>query len=366
MEMKIQQLKPSDLKPYFNNPRKNEDAVIKVAESIKAFGFQNPIIADKNKVIIAGHTRWKAALKLNLKSIPVIVTDLPEEKAKAYRLADNRLGEMAEWDWEKLEMELEDLDVEFKELLDFDLPDWREPEEGKIEDDEIPEEVEPKCKPGDLWQLGRHRLLCGDATKQEDVERLIDKNHIDMAFCDPPYDLEQASNSLALKNIIYIADVIFWMGSDRQLVKLANEFYDKFAHFFVQDFVVATMLSCSRPMQQHNIIAKFKNKKIINLRDSFSTIIKVPTRRTSKEHREFNMGKNVELPGQIITHYCSDIVLDLFGGYGSTLIAAEKYNKKCYILEIDPHYCDVIIERWEQFTGEKARKLNGREAKKEV
>ena len=123
----MQQLKPSDLKPYFNNPRKNEDAVIKVAESIQAFGFQNPIIADKNKVIIAGHTRWKAALKLNLKTVPVIITDLPEEKAKAYRLADNRLGEMAEWDWEKLEMELEDLDVEFKELLDFDIPDWREP-----------------------------------------------------------------------------------------------------------------------------------------------------------------------------------------------------------------------------------------------
>ena len=121
--MKIQQLKPSDLKPYFNNPRKNENAVIKIAESIQAFGFQNPIIADKNKIIIAGHTRWKAALKLNLKTVPVIITDLPEEKAKAYRLADNRLGEMAEWDWEKLERELDDLDIEFKELLDFDIPD---------------------------------------------------------------------------------------------------------------------------------------------------------------------------------------------------------------------------------------------------
>jgi len=119
-------------------------------------------------------------------------------------------------------------------------------------------------------------------------------------------------------------------------------------------------------MQQHNIIAKFKNRKVINLKDGFSTIIKIPTRRTSKEHQEFNMGKNIELPGQFLKHYCHGIVLDIFGGYGSTLIAAEKYNRKCYILEIDPRYCDVIIERWEQFTGETARKLNGREAKKEV
>ncbi len=114
-------LRPSELTPYFNNPRKNDDAVIKIAESIKAFGFQNPIITDKDKVIIAGHTRWKAALKLELETIPVIVSNLPEDKAKAYRIADNRLGEFAEWDWEQLDIEMDDFDEDLKGLLDFDI-----------------------------------------------------------------------------------------------------------------------------------------------------------------------------------------------------------------------------------------------------
>jgi len=136
--MKIQQIKTSDLMPYFNNPRKNDDAVIKVAESIKAFGFQNPIIADKDMTIIAGHTRWKAALKLDLETVPVIVSDMPEEKARAYRIADNRLGEFAEWDWEKLEVELDEIDYELKDLLDFEInPDF-EPvgidEQGRLDE----------------------------------------------------------------------------------------------------------------------------------------------------------------------------------------------------------------------------------------
>jgi len=132
--MKIQQIKTSDLMPYFNNPRKNDDAVIKVAESIKAFGFQNPIIADKDLTIIAGHTRWKAALKLDLETVPVIVSDMPEEKARAYRIADNRLGEFAEWDWEKLNLELDDLDDELKAMLDFEIPDYQGDDNIVLED----------------------------------------------------------------------------------------------------------------------------------------------------------------------------------------------------------------------------------------
>lgn len=148
MAGEITYLSPSELIPYFNNPRKNDDAVVKVAESIQAFGFQNPIIADESKTIIAGHTRWKAALKLNMKTIPVIITDLPEEKAKAYRIADNRIGEFAEWDWQQLEIELADFNDEILELLNFDFQNF-EPvgidEQGKLDELE-PQWVKcPEC-----------------------------------------------------------------------------------------------------------------------------------------------------------------------------------------------------------------------------
>ena len=179
-------LKPSELTPYFNNPRKNDDAVVKIAESIQSFGFQNPIIADKSRIIIAGHTRWKAALKLELKSVPVIITDLPEDKAKAYRIADNRMGEFAEWDWEALDAEIEDFDQELKDMFDFEFPDITI-EDGLIDDDEVPEVTESICNSGDLWKLGNHRLLCGDATKKEDVEKLMDGDKINMVMTSPPY-----------------------------------------------------------------------------------------------------------------------------------------------------------------------------------
>jgi len=139
--MKIEQIKPSELKPYFNNPRKNDDAVLKVAESIQAFGFQNPIIIDKDMTIIAGHTRWKAALKLDLKKVPVIVSQMDDKKAKAFRLADNRLGELAFWDWEKLELELDEINPDVKAWLDFQIPDFGDTDKLNIVNQENDEWV---------------------------------------------------------------------------------------------------------------------------------------------------------------------------------------------------------------------------------
>ena len=167
--MKIIKIKPSELKPYINNPRKNDEAIAKVASSIEEFGFKQPIVVDKNNTIIVGHTRWKAALKLDLKEVPVLIAeDLTKAQAKAYRIADNKTNEFAEWDFPLLDVELEELkEMDFDYDFGFEEGLFNAEKQGLIDDDEIPEEVEPICKTGDLWQLGEHRLLCGDATKKK-------------------------------------------------------------------------------------------------------------------------------------------------------------------------------------------------------
>lgn len=175
--MTIKEIKTADLIPYENNPRNNDAAVDAVANSIKQFGFKVPIVIDKDNVIVAGHTRLKAAEKLGLDKVPCIVADdLTEEQIKAFRLADNKTAELAEWDFEKLESELQelaDLDVE---MAQFGFDDLLENEPTEIVEDEVPEideENEPITKRGDIWKLGNHYLMCGDATSKEDIEKLM-------------------------------------------------------------------------------------------------------------------------------------------------------------------------------------------------
>lgn len=173
--MNVISMKISDVKPYANNPRDNEEAVEPTAKSIKEFGWQgNPIIVDKDHVIIAGHTRYKAAKKLGMEEVPVVVASkLTPEQVKALRLADNKTGEIAEWDDELLDDELNDiLDIDMSNFgFDLSLPE----DEEEIKEDEFDEEVpeEPKSKLGQIYQLGRHRLMCGDSTKAEDVKKLV-------------------------------------------------------------------------------------------------------------------------------------------------------------------------------------------------
>ena len=177
MKMTIKEIKTADLIPYENNPRNNDAAVDAVANSIKQFGFKVPIVIDKDNVIVAGHTRLKAAEKLGLDKVPCIVADdLTEEQIKAFRLADNKTAELAEWDFEKLESELQelaDLDVE---MAQFGFDDLLENEPTEIVEDEVPEideDNEPITKRGDIWKLGNHYLMCGDATSKEDIEKLM-------------------------------------------------------------------------------------------------------------------------------------------------------------------------------------------------
>ena len=166
--MQIIEKKIGDIKPYEKNPRKNDSAVDAVANSIKEFGFKVPVVIDKDNVIVCGHTRYKAAKKLGLKAVPCVVADdLTEEQIKAYRLADNKVSELAEWDIDLLGEELDGIfDIDMSDF-GFDLTE--EEEETEIIEDEVPQEVESVAKQGDIWQLGRHRLMCGDSTRITDV-----------------------------------------------------------------------------------------------------------------------------------------------------------------------------------------------------
>src|SRR5574344_2663891 len=190
--MEIITRKLSEIKPYEKNPRKNDAAVEFVMNSIKEFGFKVPIVIDKDGVIVAGHTRYKASKKLKLTEVPCIIADdLTPEQIKAYRLADNRVAEKSEWDIDLLSGELDDiLNIDMTQF-DFDLSLGDEEESEVVEDDfdvELPEE--PKAKLGDIYQLGNHRLMCGDSTSITDVEKLMNGNKADMVFTDPPYNLE--------------------------------------------------------------------------------------------------------------------------------------------------------------------------------
>ena len=172
--MQVQSMKIDEVKPYPNNPRNNDDGVEAVANSIKDFGWQQPIVVDKNNVIIVGHTRYLAAKKLGLKEVPVkVATGLTPEQVKAYRLADNKTGELTDWDMGLLDDELADIaDIDMSDFgFDLDLGD----DEAEVQEDDFDEEVpeEPKSKLGQIYQLGRHRLMCGDSTKTEDVKKLV-------------------------------------------------------------------------------------------------------------------------------------------------------------------------------------------------
>ncbi|GHT16672.1 hypothetical protein FACS1894189_0930 [Planctomycetales bacterium] len=190
----------NSIQPYEHNPRLNDNAVDAVAVSLKEFGWRQPIVVDTDSIIIAGHTRYKAALKLGLKKVPVhIATDLSPEQVKAYRIADNKTGEIAEWDLTILPIELAELketgldmsvlafsDKELTKLLNVNVS------QGETDPDAVPEPPdEPITQKGDIWLLGNHRLMCGDSAKQSDFDKLLNGNKIQLLNCDPPYNVRQ-------------------------------------------------------------------------------------------------------------------------------------------------------------------------------
>ena len=383
----------ADLVPYANNPRVNDGAVDAVAASIKEFGFKVPIIVDSDGVIVTGHTRLKAARKLGLDSVPVIVADdLTPEQVKAFRLADNKTGELAEWDLDKLDIELDGIgEIDMTDFgFDIEIDDIEE--DTEVKEDEAPEvkDGEPKAKRGDIYQLGRHRLMCGDSTKQQDVEKLMDGNKADMVFTDPPYGMNLDTDFSGMKSKLFkgknggnnyakgsvddfnpeMLKMIFYLNVKETFIWGANYFAELIPErnagsWFVwdkrsnnNDDVEADYSSDKMYGSCFELCwSKNKHKQDI-ARIKWAGMFGMEKQDTQK--RVHPTQKPIELCQWFITRYSDDenIIVDLFGGSGSTLIACDQLNRKCYMMELDPHYVDVIIERWENLTGQTAKLLN--------
>ena len=386
--MNIINIELKKIKQYEKNPRKNDEAVGPVAESIKEFGFKCPIILDKDNVIVAGHTRYKAAKRLKLKEVPCIVADdLTEEQIKAFRLADNKVGEIAEWDFDLLNMELESISFD---MSSFGFNILNE-EEKEIEEDEYDLEEklknieEPKSKYGDIYQLGNHRLMCGDSTKIEDVEKLMNGNKVDLLITDPPYNVNyEGGNGLKIKNdnmdndnfrkfltdAFSTADSVMKEGAVFYIWHADSEGYNFRGACFDNNWKVRQCLIWNKnSMVMGRQDYHWKHEPCLyGWKDGASHLWASDRKQTTildfdkpTKNAEHPTMKPVKLFDYQIKNNTKkdDIVLDLFGGSGTTLIACEQNGRISYNMELDPKYVDVIIDRWETLTGEKAILLNG-------
>lgn len=386
--MKIENADINTIKPYENNPRKLKDSAIeKVAMSLKEYGFRQPIVVDKDRIIVVGHTRYRASKKLGFKEVPITIADnLTPEQINAYRIADNRTAEESEWDSELLKMEIKDLEAkDFKlDLLGFNedqLNDMLfEEKQGLTDEDEVPEAPEePISKLGDIWKLGNHRVMCGNSVDYEDVHKLMDNKIADLVNTDPPYGVNYQSN-MRTKSEKF--DVI---KNDDKILDI-TPMIDKFSKGWV--FIWTTWKVIDKWLDNTksfgfptNMVVWHKGGGGIgDLKKTFSTdyemalvfnrgaelcgkrigsVWKLQKDKAIKYKHPTQ--KPVELSVEAIdkTTNPKSIVMDLFLGSGSSLIACEKMDRICYGMELDPKYCDVIIKRWENFTGKKAELENG-------
>jgi len=366
--MKITQKKVDSLIPYINNSRTHSDEqVAQIAASIKEFGWTNPILVDGDNSIIAGHGRLMAARKLGYKEVPTIeLSDLTETQKKAYIIADNRLALNAGWDNELLTIELNDLlaDGFALELLGFDpkeLDALLEPEvvEGLTDEDAVPDVPdEPTTKRGDIYQLGYHRLMCGNSTFIDDVEKLMQGTYPDLIHTDPPYGMNAVSKSSVLKKN-YKIDILGDDSPDvaKDAFNLIYGLYPEAKHIWW-----GANYYCSALPDSECWLVWDKDNGQSDQTDcelawaNFRSVVRQFTKSSEKKNRVHPTQKPVALMEWIIRRFklSSDTIADYFGGSGSTLIAAEKHGIKAFVMEFDPKFCDVIVKRWEDFTGKKA------------
>lgn len=382
--------KLSEITPYKNNPRNNDEAVGPVAESIKEFGFKVPIVIDKNGEIVNAHTRYKAAKKLGLETVPVIVADdLSEEQIKAFRLADNKVGEIAAWDLDLLNEELNDiLDLDMS-AFGFDVLDNLD---DLIEDekdlDDFTETVpdEPKSKLGDIYQLGSHKLMCGDSTNGADVKKLMNGELADLLLTDPPYNVAyegKTKDSLTIKNDSMDNDsfrqfLVNAFSSANEVMKPGAVFYIWHADSEGYNFRGAcfdigwTVRQCLIWNKNSMVLGRqdyhWKHEPCLyGWKDGAGHLWASDRKQTTVIDYEKPQRNGVHptmKPVGLFDYQIknntkgSDIVLDLFGGSGTTLIACESNGRHARLMEYDPKYVDVIINRWEELTGDKAIKLN--------
>jgi DNA modification methylase len=392
------------LSPYTNNPKEHPpEQINKIASSIKNFGFTVPIIIDHQNEIIAGHGRYKAAQKLELDKIPCIVRDdLNEAQVKALRLADNKVTE-SEWDEELLTLELEDLDMQDfdLELTGFENEEIEELFDSELESEEDNFNLEDELdndnivsKSGDIIKLGKHRLMCGDSTKEKDVNKLMNGEKADMVFTDPPYgidldtdysdrksdtfqggiggkkhdkvigDNEDFSPKLINTIFLHFADVkeIFIWGAEyfTELIQDKNDgswvVWDKRANG--NDNIAEDNSSDKMYGSCFELCwSKSKHKRLI-ARIKWAGIFGMPSQDT--KGRVHPTQKPVELCAWFLNNWGkeSDIVADLFGGSGPTLIAAEQLNRICYMMELDEKYVDVIIRRYINYRLDNNKEVN--------
>jgi DNA modification methylase len=429
--MNIEMRPIGSIRPYENNPRLNDAAIDAVAASIKEFGFRQPIVVDEDGVIVVGHTRYKAAIKLNMGEVPVhVAVGLTPAQAKAYRLADNATATIATWDNDRLPLELAglqemgyDLNLtgfsadELLRLLDS------ESNAGQADADDVPEPPdEAITQPGELWILGKHRLLCGDSSKPEDVDRLLGGASIHLANTDPPYNVKvepRSNNAIAaglssfagtthhqqldverhpekgkgttkkmrakdrpLAND-FVTDEEFdrllaaWFGNIARVLLPGRGFYIWGGYANCANYppvLRATGLYFSQALiwdKQHPVLTRkdFMGAHewcFYGWKEGAAHQYYGPNNATDLWHvKKVNPQSMVHLtekPVELATRameYSSkpgEHVLDLFGGSGSTLIGAEQTGRKAFLMELDPPYCDVIVQRYEQFSGKKAER----------
>ncbi len=393
--MQIQEVAVEALIPYAKNSRTHSDAqVAQIAASIKEFGWTNPILIDGTKGIIAGHGRLMAARKLGYDKVPVIqLKDMTESQKKAYVIADNQLAMNAGWDIDLLKIEVADLQEDGfdLELLGFDnkmLDSLLEPEvkEGLTDEDAVPElPKEPKTKLGDIYILGEHRLMCGDSTSIEAVEKLTD-GLVDILVTDPPYNvnyegatkdkLKIMNDSMDdeqfrqfLRDAFVAADAVMKQGAVYYIWHADSEGYNfrgacRDAGWKVRQTLIWAKDSMVMGRQDYHwkhepcLYGWKEGAAHLWAADrKQTTIIECKKPRVNDIHPTM---KPVELMEYQILNNTKgqDVVLDLFGGSGSTLIACEKTGRKARLMELDPKYCDVIVKRWEDFTGKKAELLS--------
>lgn len=434
---KVQMVDIAKLHPYENNPRNNEKAVPKIAESIKRYGFNVPITADRNGVIATGHTRYKAALSLGLREVPVIyLDDLDESDIAAWRLVDNKTGEIATWDEDKLNLELKALLGLKADLSDFGFPGEDKMLEQVREDDFMPVlPKEPRSRRGDVYLLGDHVLMCGDATSEEDMAKLMGDKLADLTVTDPPYNVDyEGSNRMkegskakrrnssrpsdkilndnmdeqsfraflgdsfeAMRNHLREGGVFYIWHSENHglsfrlsleaaglevrqcLIWEKNSFTlgrqdyqwrhepvlygwkDGAGHYFIDDRSQDTVLD----VDKLDLSAKSK-KELIGIIEAMRKSPPIPTtviREDKPLHNDLHPTmKPIRLLARLIANSSrkGDVVLDQFGGSGSTLIACEETGRRCRMMELDPAYVDVIVDRYQKFTGRKAIKQGGK------
>ena len=378
--LKIEYVDINTIKPYKNNAKLHpQEQIEQIKKSIEQFGMDDPIGIWKDE-IVEGHGRLIACKELGYKEVPIIRLDhLTDEERKAYTLAHNKLTMNSDFEFNILQEELNKMETIDMSDFGFDIDFNVDNEEQEIIEDEVPEvPEEPKAKLGDIYQLGNHRLMCGDSTSEEDVAKLMNGIKADMVFTDPPYGYEYQSNMRTKSQKFNVIE-----NDDKKLDFMP--ILKKFNNGFV--FVCTTWKVLKEWMEifikyydlSNMIIWNKGGGGIGDLKHTFSTDYEIILcSNNGKEITGKRIGsvwtiskdnandyihatqKPVEVSATAIKNTTNenDSVLDLFGGSGSTLIACEQLNRKCYMMELDPHYIDVIIQRWENFTGEKAKKIN--------